>query len=218
MQKIFMIVFLSVIIFILANCNKKTEAITEPAEEDTTGGHVVVRKPNIYIYPQQEVNIKINLKFPNGGSIVESIPEYGNGWNVKVKPNGFINDQYDYLFYEADIPDLLQIEYGWKVNGAKLDSFFSSNLQSLNFSLKEIKDFTDYWIPLLDENKEYAIYPQYNNNLLELIQIETSITPGNIIRVWYLIEEYNDIMVFGVPVVPSFERTGFVILEWGVVY
>ena len=121
------------------------------------------------------------------------------------------------MFYEAEIPKLLQRDFGWKVNGTQLDSFFTNNLQSLSFSSKEIKDFTDYWIPLLDATKKYLIYPQFNEDLEDIIQLKTSLKPDNLIRVWYVIEEYNENIDLEEPIIPVFQRQGFVILEWGVV-
>jgi len=217
MQKILFIVFLALLIFIFSNCSKNTEAITNSVEEDTTGNRWVVYKPNIYIYPENETNLDVLLKFPNGGKIIESIPEYNIGWNIIVKPSGLIDDQYEYLFYEAEIPKLLQKDFGWKVNGAQLDSFFTNSLQSLSFSAKEIKDFTDYWIPILDETKTYMIYPQFNEELADIVQLDISVKPDNLIRVWYLIEDYSENFDLEEPVIPVFQRQGFVILEWGVV-
>ena len=205
------------LILILSKCEKNTESITNPVEEDTTGGNVVVRKPNIYIYPEQETNLTVQLNFPNGGKVLESIPEYNTGWNVTIKPSGLIDNQYEYLFYEAQIPELLQRDFGWKINGAGLDSFFIDNLQSLSFSGKEITDFTDHWIPLLDANKKYLIYPQFNEELSDIIQLDISIKPDNLIRVWYVIEEYAEILDLEEPSIPLFVRQGFVVLEWGVV-
>lgn len=209
------VVFL--LIIILADC-ENVGNITESVPEDTTShSDPVVRKPNIYIYPEYEINLTVTLGFPNGGEIIESIPEYNTGWNVNIQPSGLIDNQYHYLFYEAQIPELLQREFGWIVQGSQLDSFFTSNLQSMSFSAKEIKDFTDYWIPLLDANKKYLIYPQFNEELVDIIQIEISAKPENLIRVWYVIEEYKNNMQIEEPAMPLFERQGFVILEWGVV-
>jgi hypothetical protein len=217
MQKFFISGLSVLIILVLNNCKKETESITNPVEDDTTDSRWVVYKPNIYIYPQYETNLNVYLKFPNGGKIIQSIPEYNTGWNVFVKQSGLIDNQYEYLFYEAQIPELLQKDFGWIVNGTQLDSFFTNNLQSLAFSTKEIKDFTDYWIPLLNETKSYSIYPQFNEELSDIIQLDISIRPDNLIRVWYVIEEYTEILDLEEPVIPVFQRLGFVILEWGVV-
>ena len=37
------------------------------------------------------------------------------------------------------------------------------------FNQKEIDDFMEYWIPLLTDHPYYAIYPQYNEQLEEMI-------------------------------------------------
>ncbi len=132
-------------------------------------------------------------------------------------PSGFINNQYDYLFYEAQIPELMQREYGWKINGIDLSSFFINNLKSLLFVKEEIDDFIEYWIPLLDTTKTYVIYPQFNEELKKIIQLKFSIVPDNLIRVFYLIEESNENINIKTPQIPSFKREGFTVLEWGVI-
>ena len=218
MQKIIFCTIFVFLISIFNNCETNTEPISISNEEDTTNtGTWVGRKPNIYIYPEQEINLSVQLNFPNGGEVIKSMPEYGTGWNVNVKPSGLIDDQYEYLFYEADIPNLLQRDFGWKVNGTQLDSFFINNLHSLSFSTKEINDFIEYWIPLFDPSKKYLIYPQFNEELSDIIQLDISIKPDNLIRVWYVIKEFENNVQIEDLVIPLFERNGYVILEWGVV-
>lgn len=209
---------LLMLILILANC-ENVGKITESVPEDTTShSDPHVRKPNIYIYPENEINLSVTLEFPNGGKVFESIPEYKTGWNINVQPSGIIDNQFEYLFYEAQIPELLQRDFGWIIEGTKLDSFFTNNLQSLIFSTKEIKDFTDYWIPILDASKKYLIYPQFNEELSDIIQLDISIKPDNLNRIWYVIEEFKNNLQIEEPINPIFQRQGFVILEWGVVY
>ena len=203
-------------VLLLFNCKKGSYSITGASDPDSLGP--IVRKPNIYIYPIEKTNIDIQIVFPNGGKIIESIPVYNNSWEITVAPSGLINNQYEYLFYEAQIPELLQREFGWIISGADLSVFFMSNLKSLLFSNDEITDFIEYWIPLLDEAKTYLIYPQFNEDLNNIIQFQFSIEPDNLIRVFYVIEEYKENEVVKSPHIPSFKREGFTILEWGVVY
>ena len=73
---------------------------------------VSVDKPNIYIYPNQKVELDVYLNFPKGGSIVQSIPQYKDGWNVTVDTSGLIDNEYHYLFYECRVPNYFQKEKG----------------------------------------------------------------------------------------------------------
>jgi hypothetical protein len=206
------------IILFLMSCSKNWDSTTAYADPDSCNNFgPYIRKPNIYLYPTGKINLDIQLIFPNGGVIIESVPKYEDGWKIEVLPSGLINNQFDYLFYEARIPDLLQKEYGWIVNGPYLSIFFMNNLDSLLFSKKETNDFLEYWIPLLDKTKTYVIYPQFNKDLEEIVQIELSVAPDNLIRVVYLIEESNEKITIDTPQIPSFIREGFTVLEWGVI-
>lgn len=206
------------LISLLTTCRKDFDSITGYIDADSSNNFgPYVKKPNIYIYPTERIHLDIQLIFPNGGKIIESTPNYENGWEIEVLPSGFINNQYDYLFYEAQIPELMQREYGWKINGIDLSSFFMNNLKSLLFAKEEIDDFIEYWIPLLDTTKTYVIYPQFNEELKKIIQLKFSIVPDNLIRVFYLIEESNENINIKTPQIPSFKREGFTVLEWGVI-
>jgi hypothetical protein len=196
-------------------CKKDTSSITGISDSDTL--HFIIKKPNIYIYPTEPIDLNIQISFPNGGQIIKSIPAYNGNWEINVQPSGLINNQYEYLFYEARIPHLLQKEFGWIINGTDLSSFFMKNLDSLKFSTKEIEDFVEYWIPLLDENKNYIIYPQFNDILDEVVQLKFSTTPDYVIRVFYLLQEERGGEVINIPGMPSTTRNGFTVMEWGVV-
>ena len=105
---------------------------------------IVVYKPNIYIYPQEKTELTVTLNFPKGGNIITSIPEYKNGWDVTVDPDGWINDSFYYLFYESRQPDVWQQNEGWVVEKNQLETFFTENLAEYGFAENEIQDFTDY--------------------------------------------------------------------------
>jgi hypothetical protein len=151
--------------------------------------NVFVKKPNIYIYPKESTILDVSLEFPQGGKIVKSIPEYGDGWkNLTVEPNGMINDQYEFLFYESKQQDYCQYYNGWVIKRENLSTFFNDNMKATGFNEKEINDFIEYWIPRLTESPFYAINGlNYDNPKLTK------------------------------PTIPQFNRDGFVVTEWGVI-
>ncbi|MBN2367344.1 MAG: hypothetical protein JXL67_14340 [Calditrichaeota bacterium] len=195
------------------------DALTGLDGNDTTfNGGVVVRKPNIYIYPAEEIEMDVELHFPKGGEILESNPKYVNNWHIQVEPSGFINTEYRYLFYEARIPNILQREFAWIVKGKELDDFFRKNLADLTFSVMEIKDFLDYWLPYFSSEKTYVIYPHFTKELSDVIEINFSLPPENLNRIIYWIEEYTGNVTVKRPEIPDYKRDGFTVLEWGVIY
>jgi hypothetical protein len=70
----------------------------------------------------------------------------------------------------------------------------------------------------LTDYEYYIIYPQYSQEIEKIIQIKFSIIPDNILRMFYVLQGTNDNQKeLSAPVIPSFNRNGFVATEWGVV-
>ncbi len=178
---------------------------------------VIDRKPNIYLYPVVDMDIAVTLGFPLGGSVIESIPEYGNGWNVHVSTTGIINDTYEFLFYEAINPDVWQMKQGWCIAQDDLEGFFQTNMQTWNFNQNEINDFIEYWIPRLTEFDYYVIYPQEKHLIEQVIEMDIVPAPDNLNRLFYLIAGSDEIQTIKIPTMTAFGRDGFTVVEWGVV-
>jgi hypothetical protein len=188
----------------------------EPDDNCSSGN--VDYKPNIYIYPEEQLDLNVQIHFPLGGEILTSIPEYGVGWNISVDTNGLINNEYRYLFYESIQPDVWQKQHGWIVEKDKLESFFRENMTQYGFKGAEIDDFIEYWIPRLDKNKLYVIYPQTNEIIDKVISLEFSLQPENMLRLHYLIkgaDSKNSSLT--APTIKEFKREGYFITEWGVI-
>jgi hypothetical protein len=186
----------------------------EPKEEQ------LVYKPNIYIYPEENINLEVYLDFPQGGRVVASIPEYGNNWDVFIDTTGTIDNSYQYLFYESAQPDEWQRYEGWLVEQKGLESFFENNLLQYGFRGIEIDDFIEYWIPRLKSFEYYLIYPQTQDEIDPLIDLSFSITPDNIQRLFYFIHGENELPKNQIhePTIDNiFEREGFFVVEWGVI-
>ena len=191
---------------------------TEPTRVDTTHPGPIARKPNIYLYPSTTQRISVRLLFPSGGRILKGEPEYGSGWLVDVDPGGRINQQYDYLFYEAQTPDCYQYESGWIVQRDNVAEFFRHALTSAGFKGREVSDFLEYWTPRLQSNQSYAVFPQQNELLDNLIALDVVPKPQTALRLFFVIRsaQASDAGLRK-PVLHTIERRGFVLAEWGVV-
>lgn len=180
--------------------------------------HYQAFKPNIYLYPEETTELDVDIVFPHGGRITTSIPDYNDGWHITVEPSGIIDGQFEYLFYESLQPDYGQYAAGWVVMREELEDFFRSNMAQTGFSEKEINDFIEYWIPRLTEYPYYAIYPQYNNELNNMLKLEFSTQPANLVRLIYSVRGLQgDNLGIQPPVIPPFAREGFTVVEWGVI-
>ncbi|MDA3911613.1 MAG: hypothetical protein PF448_09675 [Bacteroidales bacterium] len=187
----------------------------EPDECDTCS---VAYKPNIYIFPQEDIQLLVTLSFPKGGKLLTTIPEYGNGWNVQVDTSGLINDTYSYLFYESTQPNLWQYSKGWVIQLEALETFFKENLAEYGFGVREIDDFIEYWIPRLTDYEYFSIYPQTKNTIDELILLSISVQPDNMLRLFYVIEGSNQAPdQLPEPIIHNFDREGYYVTEWGVI-
>ncbi len=180
---------------------------------------VVDYKPNIYLYPTETTTLDVNIEFPHGGSVTVSDPGYPEQWqNIVVDPDGSIDGQFGYLYYESETPDFTQKSAGWVIAQGDLERFFCDNLRQTGFNQTEINDFIEWWIPRLTDSEYYAIYPQYNAQIDPYIALNISQQPDNLIRLHYYVDsiESNDLELVE-PIIPKFERTGFVVAEWGLI-
>lgn len=177
-------------------------------------------KPNIYIYPTNLIDLDVNISFPKSGKVVKSIPEFPEQWqNLQIKTDGKINDKYNYLFYESIQPNIFQKTKGWVVKCENLKDFFNKNLQQSGFNQREIDDFIEHWIPRLINSEYYAFYPQYNKQLDPLIELNFSKQPDNILRLTYFVVKlHSNEIKLQKPDIPPFERKGFVVTEWGLIF
>lgn len=177
-----------------------------------------VRKPNIYLYPEERTRLDVSLSFPHGGQVVKSEPSYPEEWkNIRVTPDGRIDNEYSYLFYEAMLPDHWQYSEGRVVRREHLPLFFTADMGKYGFELHEINDFLEYWIPRLKNAPYYAIYPQHTAMVNQAVKLRLSERPDNILRLFYIIDEVQGHFELIEPDIPHFKREGFTVAEWGVI-
>ncbi len=172
----------------------------------------LIRKPNIYLYPENAVQVDVTLT--RNGLITSSIPDYNNGWSVWAEPTGLLDGRYTFLFYEAELA-LPHPTVGWCVAVENLEPFFRTTLQSYGFKDQEIMDFLDYWLSLLNESPFYEIRPLMNNELETICPITITPQPDNLLRLWLLFTPSEKFTKLYTPLIPHFENAGFVVTEWG---
>jgi hypothetical protein len=206
--------------------------------EDSEIQHIIVRKPNIYLYPPETTDVTVQLKLGEGCALTRSDPTYGDGWNVTIEPDGSLSDsrgylvgevdgeevifdapRYGYLFYEADVPDVWQRKSGWLVARDDLTGFFTDTLTAYGFQGREVDDFLEYWSPLLSDDY-YLVCPQ-TEEIDAVVGLYVEPEPDSVLRLFFLIEPVDESLATAdwylpEPLIPKFERTGFAVVEWGV--
>jgi hypothetical protein len=169
--------------------------------------------PNLYLYPEQATQVSVQLGFPQGGAVILSEPEYGDGWSVWVEPDGIIEQDYGYLFYEASLPEQFQTEEGWVLDGGALEAELRRLLGELGFVGREIDDFIAWWLPVLPPAAVYAVYPQ---DAASLVTLQISPAPQSLMRALFLIRPLPAPPVLREAPIAPFVRDGFTAVEWGV--
>jgi hypothetical protein len=197
----------------------KDEGITEASDDcDSLHYPIGVRKPNIYLYPETTERISVKLSFPAGGTITVSDPAYGSGWLVDVEPNGRIDNQYNFLFYEARVPNLYQYSSGWIVHKDTASEFFAHTMCQAGFTAREIADFVEYWGPRLTSDSLYEVYPQQELQIDKLIRLQVVPSPQHQLRLFFVIRPAHvNPSGLAKPVLVKADRSGYHLAEWGVV-
>ena len=176
---------------------------------------IYIDAPYIYLYPEEQTDISVNLRFLQGGNVTESEPPYNNGWDVNVTPEGIINGQYNYLFYEGTMPHLPIPESGWLIGGDNLQGDISALLSNLGFNENETEDFIDYWIPVIQGHPYYGFFYLDPNSIIELSVYPV---PDNTLRMFFYIEPLDRPIAISSPELSNqFSREGFSAVEWGVI-
>ena len=173
-------------------------------------------KPVIYLYPEKETRIKVEINVK--GKMIESIPDYENGWDVIADSNGLIDKKFDYLFYETAIPSY-QIEQpieGFLVEFNKLEKFFDEILPQLGLQGKEIIQFKEWWLNKLEPSQYYLIKLLERDVIDGIEEMKISPKPDTTIRIRFLFFPLNNKVETILPeiAVPQ-ERQGFTVIEWG---
>lgn len=177
---------------------------------------ILAKKPNIYLYPEKTEKLSVSVN-PNG-KITKSIPEYNKGWKVTVDPSGKIDNNYDFLFYEASINYKFTLDKGWIVNKGSFNEEMNSILTSIGLNPKEKADFIEYWSKELNwKTSKYAIYYLDTKEINEAIKLNLSKKPDSILRAYFYFVPLkdNENLEIKKPEIKQFKRNGFTVVEWG---
>jgi len=171
------------------------------------------KKPAVYLYPTQKSQIDVSVDVK--GFITKSEPAYLTGWSVVAEPNGLIDEQYDYLFYEAQLKQLEIPEEGWIVEYSNLETWFDANLKQLGLNEKEIFQFKEYWLNELPKSDYYEIRLIDNDFLRENMDLIVEPEPDTIIRRIFYFKPISQKIELSTPTIETPLRAGFVVVEWG---
>lgn len=177
---------------------------------------LLLKKPVIYLYPIEEMDILLSLEFD--GEITTTYPKYNEGWSVRAKPNGKLTDasgrRYDYLYWEGITDYQDDFEDGFIVKKEDSISFLEDKLDVLGLTHREANDFISYWLPEL-EKKPYNKIRFLTHEYAEMVELNVFPKPDVEIRVFMIFEGLDQREVLTEQVLKTVERKGFTLVEWG---
>jgi hypothetical protein len=176
------------------------------------------RKPVIYLYPKEtmDISVQLNIKKTKFTTIYPKFNEK-NTWNVKAKPNGdiLINDKtYPYLFWEAESYAPFNTNEGFIVTEENAEKFLEEKLEILGLNEKEKTDFITYWLPVLLKNK-LSLCSFQSKKFFDSFELNITPKPDSLIRIFLMIKKLDAPINIKEQNLVSNERKGFTVIEWG---
>lgn len=179
---------------------------------------MVCYKPVIYLYPEQETDVLVNLDL--SGKLTCTYPSYDNGWEVTAFPDGTLKDAdgqiYNYLYWEGDVDPYAEwdMRRGFCIKGEDTAAFLEDSLANLGLTRKEANEFIVYWLPLMQEN-EYNVISFQTDIYTEAAKLNVTPAPDTLIRVFMTYRPSDEYIEMKEQELFAPERTGFTVVEWG---
>ena len=178
----------------------------------------VQKKPVIYLYPEETMDISVNLNLKNS-KFTTIYPKFNdeNTWNVRVKPNGDIlmnGKTYPYLFWEAKSYNPQNTNEGFIVSEENAEEFLEEKLNILGLNEKEKTDFITFWLPVLLKNK-LSLCSFQTEKFFENMELNITPKPDSMIRIFLTIKKLDTPIYVKEQKLVSVERKGYTVVEWG---
>ena len=207
MKKYLTILLSALLLLSLCGCGPQEEPGPMP---------VTPAKPVIYLYPETETEITVRLDY--SGELTCTYPAYDNGWTVTAAPDGTLIDEkgqtYNYLYWEGAGTEQYDFSQGFCVAGADTAAFLEDALAQLGLTRKEANEFIVYWLPQMEQNP-YNLIAFQQETYTEAAKLSVTPTPDSILRVFMTWKPLTEPVDIPAQELPTFERHGFTVVEWG---
>jgi hypothetical protein len=181
---------------------------------------VMTFKPVIYLYPEEETEIAVNLEIHDGKHPFY-YPTYNDSWTCIAQPNGNLtvdDEEYRYLFWEAQQEDHLNeidVTEGFVVDGNNAVAFLEEHLNTFGFTAIERADFITFWGPRLAANDHNLVRFEWNETCEKFADLNISPQPDNFYRFYIFTSALESDIEIQPQEIPTMNRRGFTVLEWG---
>ena len=185
--------------------------------EELCEGMVMLDKPILYLYPTKETDVSVKLEHPE--LLVTTYPKYEDGWYVHIKTNGDMydkNGKYYYALYwdELSAHDI-DFSEGFYVTRDNALEFLEEKLSVIGLNDRERNEFIMYWLPKLENNGKSLVYFELTSERESYNKLYISEEVDSLLRVNMHIKKVDGYVDIKEEELTSFERKGFVAVEWG---
>lgn len=187
-----------------------------PEEPDYDYPYPVVKKPILYLYPEEDTEVTVSFEQPE--NLTTTYPKYADSWKVTALPNGDLYDsegKYYYGLYWDEIDSERSYVEGFYVEKDNAIPFLEEKMSTIGLNDRERNEFIMYWLPILEQNEKSFVYFELTEERQQGNRMTISPTPDSLLRVnmhvWQIDENPN----LPEQNLPTFERKGFAAVEWG---
>lgn len=186
-------------------------------KQDYTGDIAVPEKPVIYLYPEKETLVTVELLFE--GTLSATYPKYDEGWKVMAQPDGTLMDpvtgrEYYCLFWEGVSDTRYDFSEGFVVAGEDTVLFLEDALKKLGLTDQEANEFIIYWAPRMEGNA-YNLISFQQEAYTDSAVLDIEPRPDTLIRVFMAWKALDEPMEITAQELTAPEREGFTVVEWG---
>ena len=180
---------------------------------------LVADKPVIYLYPEQETDVHVELELTEA-DLSTTYPKYNNGWDVTAFPDGTLLNKADgthhkYLFWDAvNCRTRFDFTKGFCVAGGDTEAFLREKLTCMGLTEQEMNEFIVYWLPRMEHNK-YNLISFQGNAYTNSAKLNITPSPDGLLRIFMAYIPLEESVDIEPQQLDTFERNGFTVVEWG---
>ena len=193
--------------------------IDDPTNENIEFTELEYDKPVIYLYPEQETDIHVDLQLTTS-DLATTYPKYDNGWDVTAYPDGTLLNIKDgthhrYLFWDSiNCKTVFDLSKGFCVAGSDTESFLKEKLTYMGLSEEEMNEFIVYWLPRMEHNR-YNLISFQGRAYTDSAVLDITPAPDSILRIFMTYIPLENAVDIEPQELETFERKGFTVVEWG---
>ena len=180
---------------------------------------LVAKKPVIYLYPEEETDVHVELELTQG-DLATTYPRYNGGWDVTASPDGTLLNKADgthhkYLFWDAtNVSTLFDMSKGFCVAGEDTEAFLKEKLTYMGLTEDEMNEFIVYWLPIMEHNP-YNFIAFQGDKYTSSAKLNITPEPDSLLRVFMTYAPLDAPVDAEPQQLETFERKGFTAVEWG---